>query len=83
MAPGAISARRPYWARLVAVQQLGRLAKPPCSVLEAENALHAALLSVAEAGEGQLQGAVEEELRSCWEDSGDGKVGQELVAAVS
>lgn len=74
MPPGAISARRAYWARLEAVQRLGRLALPPCSVLEAENALHAVLLSVAEGGESQLQAAVEEQLRDCWEDSGDGKV---------
>ena len=34
---------------------LGRLATPPVPVMEAENALHAALLAVAENGEGLIE----------------------------
>ncbi|CAL1126618.1 unnamed protein product [Cladocopium goreaui] len=77
-----ISSSRPYWARLAAVTRLGRLATPPVPVMEAENALHAALLAVAENGEGELQGAIEDALRSCWEDSGDAKVNAEMAEGV-
>ena len=79
---GIISPSRPHWARLEAVERLSRLATPPVPVIEAENALHAALLAVAENGEGELQGAIENALRGCWEDSGDAKVNAEMEQGV-
>ncbi|CAK9037126.1 TPR repeat-containing protein RHE_CH03534.1 [Durusdinium trenchii] len=57
-----------------------RLASPPAPVLEAENALHAVLLSTDSGGE--LQGAIEDALRCCWEDSGDSKVNAEMSLGV-
>ncbi|CAJ1346665.1 unnamed protein product [Effrenium voratum] len=68
--------------RLMAVQRLRRLAAPPKPVAQAENALHVALLTAAERGEGEVQMAIEEALRVCWEDSGNAKVNAEMAQGV-
>ncbi|CAE7290226.1 unnamed protein product [Symbiodinium natans] len=78
----ALSPKRPSWSRLEAIGTLQRLATPPRSVPQAEDALYSLLLATTEQKEGELQGSAEEALRACWEDSGDAKVNTEMARGI-